>query len=87
MTKRIIISQDYDGCYSIFAEGGVEAELRKIKISLKLVIFRLKVVFSAFSLGQNLLINGMELFLWMAPLILLISFFARFKLSLNLFFH
>jgi hypothetical protein len=24
---KVIISQDYDGCYSIVAEGGVKAEL------------------------------------------------------------
>lgn len=63
MAKRIIVSQDYDSCYSIVAEGGVEAELRKIKKILNLVIFRLKVVFSACSLGQTPLINGMKLFL------------------------
>ena len=27
MVKRIIIAQDYEGCYYIVAGGGVEAEL------------------------------------------------------------
>ena len=26
--KRVVISQDYDGCYSIVASGGVDAELK-----------------------------------------------------------